>query len=388
MAYKIEATIRAVAIAIQARVPVLLTGNPGAAKTSIVTALFRDLCREHHTAVVALHEPPDFGGLPTRAEASDELPPRAEMLPQAWQLRLARVTGDGLAGLFLDELTNGAPQVRAAALRGICEGAWGELVIPNLTIAAAANPPDIAEGGYSLGAQLANRFCHIDWSIDPGWWCEQCLANFPPPRAELVPRLPAAWHAELVRVRATVTGFIYRRPALLNSCPGAAAERSGAWPSERTWTLAMQVWAAAASVGYAVDPTTRAPTAELATLVSGLIGGAAATELWQFVRELDLPDPEELLKNPCSLRLSPRGDIAYATVQAVVAAVLQNNTNERWHAAFAVIAEVVRQGAEGLAASACMLLGREANRPADWNGRAPVGLDAMVPLARQAGKYN
>ena len=50
-------------------------------------------------------------------------------------------------------------------------------------------------------------------------------------------------------------------------------------------------------------------------------------------KRLNLPDPEDILKDPRSLVLPDRTDRAYAVCYSLVGAVLNNKTPERWQAA-------------------------------------------------------
>lgn len=43
----------------------------------------------------------------------------------------------------------------------------GAYALPDtVRIVAAANPPDVAASGWELSAPLANRFVHIQWSLE------------------------------------------------------------------------------------------------------------------------------------------------------------------------------------------------------------------------------
>ena len=56
----------------------------------------------------------------------------------------------------------------------------GDLPLPDgVTVIAAANPPELAADGWDLAAPLANRFCHLDWSIDARQSAERILGGFP-----------------------------------------------------------------------------------------------------------------------------------------------------------------------------------------------------------------
>jgi len=100
---------------------------------------------------------------------------------------------------------------------------------------------------------------------------------------------------------------------------------------------------------------------------------------------LDLPDPEAILRDPTSFRLPERGDRAYAALAAVTAAVLANNTAERWEAAWLAIAAGTENGHADIAVAAVRSL--IAHRP---DGAAPPleVLTQMTPVLKTAGLFD
>jgi phage tail protein X len=357
--------IEAVAVAIQAGVPCLLTSIPGEGKTALVGAMFEQLCKDHHTSIVALHEPPEYGGYPVPQDDG------VALLPVAWVNRLALVR-EGIAGLFLDEIGNGAPATRSAAMRGILDGTWGERTIERLSTVAAQNPPECSENGTELSAPLANRFCHIAWDMPVQYWAEAMLGGFPKPK---VGRLPDKWRERLPWARGLVAAFAAVKPGTIKAMPKETSARAGAWPSLRTWTMTMDLLAACRAMGYGTEhDVTR-------ILVGGCLGDGAALEFLTWVSEQDLPDPEAVLKNPKSLALPDRGDRCYAVLTSIVAAVLANNTPPRWIAAWEVLEQAVAQNRPDVAASSARALAR--NRPAGVD--PPKAINAFLPLLKAAG---
>jgi hypothetical protein len=119
-----------------------------------------------------------------------------------------------------------------------------------------------------------------------------------------------------------------------------------------------------------------------AVLVAGAVGPGAAAELLAWREELDLPDPEAVLRDPASFRLPERGDRAYAALAAIVAAVLADNTATRWEAAWEAIAAAASRSQPDIAVVAVRSL--VANRP---DGAVPPAavLTTMTPVLRTAG---
>lgn len=328
----IEVLIKAVSICIQTQIPVLLIGEPGVAKTALVEALFDELCDSWDTRIASLSEPVDFGGFPV--PQGDKV----ALMPAAWLKRLA--DEQGRSGLFLDEFSNAPPATRAAALRGILDRTWGDVKVPNLATVAAMNPPEMAESGYSLSAPLANRFVHINWAMEAGWWTEQMLAGFPAPSGAVV-KVPSDWKdTHLAEARTLVASYAQRfGTAAMQAIPKSRDQQSGPWPSFRSWTVVIDILAAcnAAGVGIKRDASGNGHSSDiLSVLVAGAVGEGAARQFLTYVESLDLPDPEEILKDPIKLTFpKDRGDKAFATVMSVIAVVASNNTRERraqaWH---------------------------------------------------------
>lgn len=360
----IENLIKAVSVCIQAQVPVLLIGEPGVAKTALVEALFDELCDSWETRIASLSEPVDFGGFPVPKED------RVALMPAAWLKRLADETGR--SGLFLDEFSNAPPATRAAALRGILDRTWGDVNIPNLATVAAMNPAEMAESGYALSAPLANRFVHINWSMEAGWWAEQMLAGFPAP-ANSVVKVPKNWkETHLAEARTLVAAYAQRfGTAAMQAVPKAREQQSGPWPSFRSWTVVTELLAAcnAAGVGITRDASGNGHSNDiLAILVAGAVGEGAARQFLTYIESLDLPDPEEILKDPMKLTFpKDRGDKAFATIMSIMSIVAANNTKDRRNAAWAVLARAheMDRADLGLAAAKvlCKLMKGEAPPP-------------------------
>jgi hypothetical protein len=327
------------------------------------------------TVIASLREPADFAGLPVvRDDGSIRL---AE---PSWARELA-AAGAGL--LFLDELTTAAPAVQAALLRVVLERVVGDVVLPReVAVVAAANPPEVSAGGWDLSPPLANRFCHIDWPVDPARFLEALASGWDVPdvggeRADYDASTSDGDEPEAnigIRVRAAVGGFLKSRPTLLFDVPNEMATSGRAWPSPRTWDMAASLWAEAERLSASDDV--------VMTLISGCIGPGAARELLAWRREADLPDPEAVLRDPSSFRLPERGDRQFAVLNAVAAAVSANPTRERWEAAFQLVEQAVQLGSSDIAAVAARALAKCV--PPDLPA-LPATMATLAPVLDRAG---
>ncbi len=311
-----------IAIAVQERVPVLIWGPPGTGKTSFVRKLAETLDLPIETVIASIREPSDFAGLPIVADGG------VRFAPPQWAVRLAHA-GQGI--LFLDEISTAPPAVQAALLRVVLERAVGELELPeSVAIIAAANPPDQAAGGWELSPPLANRFCHLEWSVVRQEWVRGFLSGWTEPAP--VPRVdPGRREAEHERLRTQFAEFVRARPGLLIGAPRS----SEPWPSPRSWEFGLRLLAAARAAG--------AEAAGVA-LLGGCVGSGPAFEFLSFLERGDLIDPEAALADPDAFTLPARGDLAMAALKAVAQAVAERPTDERWLAAWKII--------DGVAASA------------------------------------
>ncbi|HEU0133003.1 MAG TPA: ATP-binding protein [Mycobacteriales bacterium] len=364
MAEQQEAAARALAVAVAVRTPVLLWGGPGTGKSSVVRALGAALGVPVETVIASLREPADFAGLPVVGDDGS-----VRLAEPSWARRLGEA-GHGI--LFLDEVTTAPPAVQAALLRVVLERVVGDLPLPSeVAVVAAANPPELAAGGWDLSAPLANRFCHLDWPVDAASYVEALSAGWPDPDtgAGGEPDEGAA-----VRVRAALAGFLRTRPQLVYAVPADAATLGRAWPSPRTWDMAAALWAGAERLG--------APRAVALTLIAGCVGAGPARELLVWEQEADLPDPEEVLADPARFRLPERGDRQFAVLAAITGAVAANPTKERWEAAFAVVKQAVRKGAPDVAAVAARTLA--ANVPPGVDALPPA-ITTLAPVMAKAG---
>jgi hypothetical protein len=364
-----SASVRAaLALAVAARVPVLLWGGAGLGKSSAIREMASAAGLACETVIASIREPSDFAGLPVVAEDGATV----RFAPPAWAKRLSEA-GSGV--LFLDEISTAPPAVQAALLRVVLERTVGDLTLPqDVAVVAAANPPEQAADGWDISPPLANRFCHLDWDLEAREWSDGILAGFTQPA---VPALPGdRLLAEITAARANVGVFVAARPHLLHAHPGNEAAAGRAWPSPRSWDMAARLLGAAAVAGATSQVT--------ALLIAGSVGPGAAAEYLAWREDLDLPDPEAVLSDPASFRLPARGDRAYAALAAVTAAVLADNTTARWEAAWQAIAVAAGKQPDIAIAAVRSLI---EHRP---DGAVPAAgaLTVMAPVLRTAGLFD
>jgi hypothetical protein len=90
--------------------------------------------------------------------------------------------------------------------------------------------------------------------------------------------------------------------------------------------------------------------------------GDQALPFLEYRETLNLPDPEDILKDPRRFVLPDRVDRAYAICYALAGAVINHNTPQRWEAAMIALGVASRKNADIPAAAARTLCDKR-NRP-------------------------
>lgn len=364
-----DAQLDALTLAVSADLPVLLWGEPGIGKTAALSHLAESIDLPLTTVIASVHEPSDFSGLPVVGD--DPAVQGVPLAPPDWAVRLAKA-GRGL--LFLDELSTAPPAVQAALLRLVLERRVGALRLPSgVRIVAAANPRSSATDGWELGAPLANRFVHLQWTYDHDVVVRGLGGTWP--RARL-PRLdPGRLPDAVTFARRAVCTLLATRPALVHQLPRDEARRGGPWPSPRSWEMALRLVAFATAAGTSRDV--------LSMLVRGAVGDGPGLELLACMDRMDLPDPEVLLADPAAAVLPERGDLRQTVLDGVVAAVRARPERSRWDAAWALLVRALETGAPDLVVVPAATLA--ALRRDDWQVPAAIErLAGAVAVARRA----
>lgn len=375
-----QKTLKAIAVAVQAQVPVVSWGGPGVGKTSGINALGKAINRPVETVIASLREPSDFGGLPVLTDHG------VKLSPPAWAVRLAQA-GNGI--LFVDEISTAAPAVQAALLR-VCLGeerdgdmvnVVGDEVIKGLSIVAAANPPDQAAGGWEMSPPLSNRFCHLTWDLNVNEYVQGMMEGFPLPS---FPILPENWREGIREARVMVASFIQHKQTALYQCPKNDSEAGKPWPSPRSWTMAATLAAACKASGAGTE-------IEL-PLIAGCVGDGPALEFVNWRDSLDLPDPEALIRDPKLFIVPDRGDKTYTILASVASAVVNDMTKPRFLAGWEIFKIAADAGKKDLAAAAVRTLAKAATQQgymsdAKVRAQVVVSLTPFVEILKQAGLF-
>lgn len=315
------------------RVVFNLVGKPGIAKTQGIYAVTAELTKALKKEFPAeVYSGPqvqaeDFSGLPV----PDLEKGRTALLP----LRIGdKVEAAGQGVVCIDEFGSLSPAQEAAALNFCQGGTLGERVLPNaIAIGVMMNPEHIASNGRGLGAAMSNRLVHINWELDPNAWYDYMLGG--KGLAAHVEVLPKDWEEKYgSQTAGLVVSYIRRNPGQLLNVPDDH-DTSMAWPSPRSWETAARLLAAVMSTGERKE-------SDLAHMaIAGCVGEGAAEAFMDWMIKLNLPDPEELLKDPEKglKKLPKRHDQRAVTLEAVAVAATQTHEKlaERWEKAWAIV---------------------------------------------------
>ena len=201
---------------------------------------------------------------------------------------------------------------------------------------------------------MANRLWHGEFPMDHETWCDMMVSDFPAPSD--LPILPADYlHKHHHQQRAMIAAYVKAagRDAWM-APPDDPARRSGPWPSGRTWYLASRLLAAI----EAVSPGNRLLQGPA---LAGLVGDQALPFL-EYRETLNLPDPEDILKDPRRVRAARSCRSRVCVCYSLAGAVINHKTPERWEAAMIALGVACRKNADIPTAAARTLCDKR-NRP-------------------------
>ncbi|MFT5999315.1 MAG: hypothetical protein ACI81P_001773 [Neolewinella sp.] len=273
-------------------IPVLLWGRPGVGKSSFIEGLAtKDLAVT--TLIASIHDPTDFSGLPVLVDG------KVNYAVPRW-VDDFKDTETGI--LFLDELSTAPPSVQSALLRVVFERKVGFHPLPSsVRIVAAANPPDLMVGGWELSPPLRNRFVHLNWDISTDVYINALNRGW---EQGTLPLVDPEAHAQKLRDYQTkITGFLRIKPDALHASP---EENKYGFASPRSWDFAAALLAAADLLGYHLNDG--ASNNVLFELTTGCLGEPVAIMLLEYLSNLRLPDPVELLSEKTTLDLKELDD--------------------------------------------------------------------------------
>lgn len=306
-----------------------LWGPPGVGKTQLVLDIGRTLDLPVFTVIGSLCDPTDVNGFPVVDEDAtvDAAGKRHKVIrfaPRDFLYRIVNQYG-GRGLIFLDEFTGNGPAVQAAMLRPTTDWCFGDFQLDRTKVAivCAANPPEQAANGQELALPMVNRLLHLQFPVNDSsaiewagnyasYWGQEPEIAFAGTKISMdVGR----------RARAFVAGFIAKFPKWWHKMPTESSGGTVGYATARSWDKVGRHLARCLSRNL--------PPLSIANLVSGEVGPAPAADFTMYLRESEIPDPEEVLKNPDGYKPTGRLDVDFVVMTGVVAAVAANVTPAR-----------------------------------------------------------
>ena len=239
--------------------PIFLWGPPGIGKSDIIKQLGEELEAHVIDVRLSLWEPTDIKGIPYFDSVNETMKwaPPSE-LPNAEMAKKHKIIV-----LFLDEMNSAAPSVQAAAYQLILNRRVGTYHLPdNVVIVAAGNRETDKGVTFRMPAPLANRFVHLEMTVDWDDYFEWAVEN---------------------KIHQDVVGFLsFSKKDLYDFDPKSS---SRAFATPRSWSFVSELL---------VDDDTDADT--LTDLVSGSVGEGLAVKLMAHRKiSSKMPNPTDIL---------------------------------------------------------------------------------------------
>lgn len=307
-------------------------GSPGVGKSDIVESIGREWGM--HVEVLSPGERGEgaFGVVPVPMTKNDGKMLLTYPMPDYTEI----FEDDGRGIIFLDELPHAPVAIRAAMYGLIQARRLGSSYLGGgVRVLAAGNPVEDG-GGHDLTKPAANRMAHVQWDApDATQWTQWLVGNnfssmslsisdVKDPLSEET-RVLSGWDTSHAATVGLIAGFIRKHPEALHVEPANDDPKaSRAWASRRTWELATR-----AITGAKVHDLSGA---EEQQLIASFVGDGAATALFKYRQDADLPDPIEVLDGnyawePDSARLDRTMAVLSACASVVLSPVCQNKDN-------------------------------------------------------------
>jgi len=293
----------------QIGIPVLLWGKPGVGKSSFIEGL-RNQEMDILTLIASIHDPTDFSGLPIHHEGKVKY-----AIPE-WVSTFSSER-DGI--LFLDELSTAPPSVQASLLRVVLERKVGFHELPDsVRIVAAANPPDLMVGGWELSPPLRNRFIHLNWDIPTEVYIQAMSDGW---NSGVLPNISTDLHKKLLpEWKLKIAAFLKISPNMLHSMPD---DNPFGFASPRTWEFTAALLASCEILGQAPVGSVSGSSACF-QLIKGCLGEGTAIPFMEFLKNIKLPDPQEVLDQKIKLDISSLNDSEIYVIFGSLNRVLKN----------------------------------------------------------------
>lgn len=269
----------------QWEIPVLQLGPPGIGKTSIFSEIAEETKLPLKIIRVQYHDIVDFSGLPMPTEDNFVRFMRSMLIPGPQ---------DGPKGIFvLDDLGNAPPAVQNICYQIMTEWAVGEHKFPGWFVYSTSNRVTDRGNVYPLPSPLANRTLVIEVNPSP----KEIVEDF------------TSWGIKKGNILPEITAFLNFRPDLaLNFKPELHQSGKYPFPSPRSWEKVSRL------IRVGLDSR---------EIIAAAVGEGAAIEFSGFLKVYrDLPDREEIYRNPTKVKIPTEPAALYAVCGAIIHDIL------------------------------------------------------------------
>lgn len=216
--------------------------------------------------------------------------PVTEYATPEWAVRAAKGAAEGVVYVILDEWSRADLDVVGAMLNVLEHGVMpnGFTFGPRVLFVLMGNGRQHDRGVYELTPALTSRVTKLDFSPDLVSWLEGLVTNFGKP-GELT-------EAQLSS-RALIAAFLKRNPESAVEA-SASTDRTKPWANYRTWTHFADIRPGIISRAEKIGPEADGFQRMIAT---GIVGETAANEFMDFIEDVQVPAPDELITDPSLL---------------------------------------------------------------------------------------
>lgn len=275
-------------------------GPPGVGKTKTLQALADCTNRQFYSYELSRTQPEDLQGFPIVDELH-HLGVTHKYMRFVPDERLLRA-GLRASLLLMDEITNVGPAKQAPALNLIQNG------VPGAWMYMACNPEESAADGQPLTCPFINRIWYGEWEVDreAQLYGMRNGCQYPSPDIPLVThdfmRYQPHWAS-------LACDYLRHHPSDFNNCP-KNQEKHKPWPSSRTWEYTTIALAGAQSVNASLTV--------MDSIAVGLLGGKVGNALIAHIKQLSLPQAEDVLNTAKTFKFPARYDILQAVMEMVL----------------------------------------------------------------------
>jgi hypothetical protein len=239
--------------------PIFMWGPPGIGKSDIIKQLGEELDAHVIDVRLSLWEPTDIKGIPYFDSNTNKMvwAPPGELPDEELSKQHKQII------LFMDEMNSAAPSVQAAAYQLILNRRVGTYKLPDNVVMVAAGNRETDKGvTYRMPAPLANRFVHLELTVDWDDYFEWATEN---------------------KIHKDVVGFLtFSKKDLYDFDPKSS---SRAFATPRSWSFVSELL---------VDDDCDNDT--LTDLTSGAIGEGLAVKFMAHRKIASkMPNPEDIL---------------------------------------------------------------------------------------------